>query len=120
MATKMAKTKQTKDNATARATTKLQPETGQIPPAATPDRTERRQKRVAVAKRKPKNTKLGKMIALLQSARGTTLKEMTKATGWQSHSVRGAMSGAIRKKLGLHIVSEKQGAVRTYRIAKSA
>lgn len=38
------------------------------------------------------------------------------ADGWQAHSVRGAMSGTIGKKLGLNVVSEKSGTVRLYRI----
>ncbi len=41
---------------------------------------------------------------------------MTAATGWQAHSVRGAMSGALKKKLGLIIASEKTEAGRVYRI----
>ena len=39
--------------------------------------------------------------------RGITVADMTKATGWQAHSVRGALSGTIAKKLGLKVVSEK-------------
>ena len=39
------------------------------------------------------------------------------ATGWQAHSVRGAISGAIKKRLGLKVTSEKSDGVRTYRIA---
>lgn len=39
-----------------------------------------------------------------------------QATGWQAHSVRGAMSGSIGKKLGLNVISEKSGTVRLYRI----
>ena len=43
---------------------------------------------------------------------------MAKATGWESHSVRGVMSGALKKKLGLTIASEKvEGRGRIYRIA---
>ncbi|HVW74767.1 MAG TPA: DUF3489 domain-containing protein [Rhizomicrobium sp.] len=60
--------------------------------------------------------KLGKVVTLLKRPRGANLAELMKATGWQQHSVRGAISGAIRKRLKLTVVSEKTGAVRTYRI----
>ena len=42
---------------------------------------------------------------------------MMAATGWQAHSVRGAISGAIKKKLGLDVRSEKTEGGRVYRIA---
>jgi hypothetical protein len=38
---------------------------------------------------------------------GATIKEIMAATGWQSHTVRGAMAGALKKKLGLEVTSEK-------------
>ena len=41
-------------------------------------------------------------------------------TGWQAHSVRGALSGALKKKLGLIIISAKTEAGRVYRIADEA
>jgi hypothetical protein len=41
---------------------------------------------------------------------------MTAATAWQAHSVRGAMSGSLKKKLGLTIESRKTDAGRTYSI----
>ena len=46
---------------------------------------------------------------------------MVAATGWQAHSVRGAMSATLKKKLGLTITSEKiEGRSRVYRIAARA
>jgi len=62
------------------------------------------------------DSKLSTMLALLRRREGATLEQLTKATGWQSHSVRGAMSGAIKKKMGLTIASAKVAGVRTYRI----
>lgn len=62
-------------------------------------------------------SKMSKLIALLRAPSGATIETMMKATGWQAHSVRGALSGAIGKKLGLKVVSEKVGDVRVYRIA---
>jgi hypothetical protein len=61
-------------------------------------------------------TKLAKILDLLSRKRGATIEEMIQATGWQAHSVRGAMSGAIKKKLGHKIISEKHGDTRRYRI----
>ncbi len=66
-------------------------------------------------------TKQEMLIDLLQRTDGTTLDEMVAATGWQAHSVRGAMSAALKKKLGLTITSEKiEGRGRVYRIAAGA
>jgi hypothetical protein len=42
---------------------------------------------------------------------------MAKATGWQAHSVRGVISGAFKKKLGLHILSAKEARGRVHRMA---
>ena len=60
--------------------------------------------------------KLGKLVALLKRPKGATIADLTKATQWQAHSVRGAISGTIKKKLKLTVLSEKAGEVRTYRI----
>lgn len=66
---------------------------------------------------KRKGTKQAVLIELLTRAEGATLPQMTEATGWQVHTVRGAMAGALKKKLGLEIISEKQpGSDRIYRI----
>lgn len=47
------------------------------------------------------------LIAMLRTADGVTIEEIIVATGWQSHEVRGAISGALKKKLGLEVTSEK-------------
>ena len=58
--------------------------------------------------RKPREgTKQSVMIEMLRRPQGTTLAEIVEATGWQAHTVRGAMAGALKKKLGLTIISEK-------------
>lgn len=61
--------------------------------------------------------KLGAVVALMRRAEGATVQQMSEATGWQAHSVRGAMSGALKKKHGLTITSEKGETGRVYRIA---
>ena len=63
-------------------------------------------------------TKQATLIAMLRAPDGATIGEIMTATGWQSHTVRGAMSGALKKKLGLDVTSEKvEGRGRVYRIA---
>ena len=52
-------------------------------------------------------TKQATLIAMLRAPDGATIAEIMDATGWQSHTVRGAMSGALKKKLGLEVTSEK-------------
>ena len=52
-------------------------------------------------------TKQSLMIELLKRPGGATLAEIVEATGWQAHTVRGAMAGALKKKLGLEIISER-------------
>ena len=63
-------------------------------------------------------TKQALLVDLLKSRSGATIDEAVAATGWQAHSVRGAISGTLKKKLGLAVTSEpveKRG--RVYRIA---
>jgi hypothetical protein len=64
--------------------------------------------------------KIEAIAALLRRSKGASIDDLMKATGWQAHSVRGAMSASIKKKLGLKVVSEKTGKVRLYRIADKA
>lgn len=52
-------------------------------------------------------TKQATLISMLRTPDGATIAEIMAATGWQSHTVRGAMSGALKKKLGLEVISEK-------------
>ena len=68
--------------------------------------------------RPPRKTKLDLLVARLKKPTGATLTDLTKATGWQPHSVRGAMAGVLRKK-GMVVVSEKTDGIRRYRIEAS-
>jgi hypothetical protein len=61
---------------------------------------------------------MGLLISLLSTPKGATIHELAEALGWQVHSVRGALAGALKKSRGLTILSEKaDGEYRTYRIA---
>jgi hypothetical protein len=64
--------------------------------------------------------KLGTLVALLSRPEGATVYDLAAATNWQVHSVRGAMAGALKKKAGFTIISEKTEAGRIYRIAAEA
>jgi hypothetical protein len=52
-------------------------------------------------------SKAATILELLKRPGGATGKELMKATGWQPHSVRGFLSGTIRKKMGLDVISAK-------------
>lgn len=68
-----------------------------------------------------RDTKQGRILAMLHTGTGVTLAEMMDATGWQAHSVRGFLSAVVRKKLGLPIASEKAtDGERHYRIPSAA
>jgi len=59
------------------------------------------------------------VLVLIRRPKGATLAEIMAATGWQNHSVRGFISGALGKKMGLVVESFKNGLdERAYRLAK--
>ena len=69
-------------------------------------------------RKRRENTKQAKLVALLRRPSGATIADLTRATGWQKHTVRGVLSGALKKKLGLTITSEKpEGKDRVYRLS---
>ena len=64
-------------------------------------------------------SKQSQRIALLKRPEGATIVEIAKALEWQPHTVRGAIAGALKKKLGLKVESEKVNVRgRVYRIAQ--
>ena len=87
-------------------------------------------KKSAKAKAKPKHgrkvaqtprslSKQARFIEAMRTAKGMSIDEAAKAFGWQKHTVRGAIAGAIKVRLGLKVTAEqdeKRGTV--YRIAK--
>ncbi|WP_349596446.1 DUF3489 domain-containing protein [Azospirillum argentinense] len=64
----------------------------------------------------PAISKPAQVIVLFRREQGASLDEIVAATGWQKHTVRGAISGALRKRLGLTIESTRTDAGRVYRI----
>jgi len=53
------------------------------------------------------NTKQERLIGMLKRPKGASTDEIAAAFGWQVHTVRGAIAGALKKKLRLHVTSEK-------------
>ena len=95
------------------------------PEAKTPPRPKRKpvkaepvKKRPATAKTAAHGTKKAKLLSLLRRPGGASLDQLTKASGWQAHSVRGFLSGELKKKMGLRVQSAKHSdGVRTYRLS---
>jgi hypothetical protein len=62
-------------------------------------------------------TKQATLIAMLRAPDGATIEEIMVALEWASHTIRGAMAGSLKKKLGLEVTSEKvEGRGRVYRL----
>ena len=71
---------------------------------------------VTVATRE--GTKQSQLIDMLRRPKGATIDEIAEALSWQPHTVRGAIAGALKKKLGLEVTSEKdEKRGRIYRMA---
>ncbi len=63
-------------------------------------------------------TKQEQVLALLRRQEGASIDEIVAATDWQPHSARGFLSGAVKKRLGIDVVSEKgEDGVRRYHVA---
>jgi len=76
----------------------IAPEDASVAPQSTP----------GASTRAPRaGTKQAKLIVMLRTPEGATIAEIAAALGWLPHTIRGAMAGALKKKLGLEITSEK-------------
>ena len=63
------------------------------------------------------STKLAALVMALRRPQGATSLQLMLATGWQPHTVRGAISGMVRKKLGLNVVlAHNDSGERVYRV----
>lgn len=77
--------------------------------------------RSTTSRPRTKTTKASKILTLLCRPKGATLIELSKATGWQEHSLRGFLSGTVKKRMGLEVLSEKNGkGIRRYQIVEGA
>ncbi|MEO5355089.1 MAG: DUF3489 domain-containing protein, partial [Magnetococcus sp. XQGC-1] len=56
------------------------------------------------------NSKQAQVIAMLKRPEGATIEQISAATGWNANTVRGAMAGALKKRLGLNVVRMPQNA----------
>lgn len=67
------------------------------------------------------STKQAQLISLLKQSSGVSLPDLMKATGWQAHSIRGFISGTLKKRLGLKVISDTTSdGLRRYRISEVA
>ena len=78
-----------------------------------PSKAKQKGSRVAAVR---SSTKQSTAIEMLRSSSGATLAALTKATGWQPHSVRGFLAGVVRKRLKLDLKSAVVDGVRVYQI----
>ena len=98
------------------------PTAGDVAPVETmPTKDATAEKEPPIAKQPREGSKTEIVLALLRREGGVTHQELMNATGWQAHSVRGFLSGTIRKKMGLGLVSGKSAdGKRTYSLPTQA
>ena len=102
-----------------KALARLEPDAALPPPEEAP-----KPKRSGTAATQPKkaatpreNSKKAQVIKMLETPDGATLADIMAATNWQSHSVRGFISGSLVKKMGLNVESfKREDGERAYRI----
>ena len=75
-----------------------------------PTKTKATAKKASKSPGKREGTKTAIVLDLLKRKEGATVAELMEATGWQQHSLRGFLSGALKKKMGLNIESSKSEA----------
>ncbi len=78
-------------------------------------------KKTSAQKLRKSPTKSEKIVKLLRRPCGASIVDLQKATGWQAHSVRGFISGSVRKRMNLRVTAEKRnGADLCYNIVENA
>jgi hypothetical protein len=97
--------KRRRANRPARVAPKKRTSRKKAPPASKTHKTREVEKKSHSSRH---GSKAEAILERLKRPGGATLKDLMKATGWQPHSVRGYLSGTLRKKLDLGIVSTKR------------
>ena len=87
---------------------------------STPKLDARTKRTIGAPKSVPAEGMIATMVSLMRRTSGASVADLTQQTGWQPHSVRGAISGNVKRKLGLRVLSEKVGDTRVYRIPETA
>ncbi|MEQ8747083.1 DUF3489 domain-containing protein [Pyruvatibacter sp.] len=91
-------------------------------PTADQPKTHKNRKSTTAASKRPSSrtpSKASTIVGLLHGNDGASLAELQQATGWQPHSVRGFLSGTIKKRMGLALTSERDAdGERRYRIVE--
>jgi hypothetical protein len=106
------RTESAKPSKKSRATTKKPQKKQAKPRKGGKSKAEKKAPRAARA-----DSKQAQLIAMLKRAKGASIDEIVEAFDWRPHTVRGAIAGALKKKLGLDVTSEKtEGRGRVYRI----
>ncbi len=82
-------------------------------------KTTKTRKTAAPIDTQPAISKLDRLLAELARNEGVTIDELAAATGWQKHSVRGAMAGTLKHK-GHQIISTKADGIRRYSLVANA
>ena len=63
-------------------------------------------------------TKSSIILQLLNQDKGATAAALATASGWQEHSVRGFISGTLKKKRGLEVTSQIIDGIRHYSVRR--
>jgi hypothetical protein len=110
-------TKTTIDEKSKIAPTTDAPQSPSAPPQRRKKESKRRSRRSATVARP--DSKKAAVIAMMRRPKGATVAEIMKTTGWQAHSVRGLISGSLRKAMGLAVKSDKRAdGQRAYQLKK--
>lgn len=102
--------------ATSRTTAKLSSKSPPKPAAKLPSPRSKPSAQPLPAAAVESRTKQAQLIELLGSDRGASMAQMVDLTGWLPHTVRGMLSGSLRKRLGLNVRHSMEEGVRIYRI----